>query len=149
MKPYTLGRYLYPLYRAKSFFFCILWRAYGHNVWNDCPSDFAAASPPCAPHFSLSPLPQNGYSEFASAISAGANNVPRQMGDAVRAGWLLDRSSDGRGRGQQGVLYHPQTRTHRSPRPYRLIITLFVPNVSDVLVSVLCYFDYFRSHQFF
>lgn len=47
-----------------------------------------AASVLPRPSFSFS---LDDYSEFASA---GANNVPRQMGDAVRAEWLLDRPTN-------------------------------------------------------
>lgn len=62
--------------------------------------------------------------------SAGANNVPRQMGDVVRAEWLLDRPTNERtnertnGRtngcgGGRGAL-RPQVRIYRSLHPYHV-----------------------------
>lgn len=87
-------------------------------------------SPPLTLHFSLLPLPQNGYSEFASTISAGANNVPRQMGDVQwgPGGWTDRQGESGGSRGAS-----PSTDSYSS-------ITVPVPsnyNVTELLSKVL------------
>lgn len=90
---------IYILYTVRSFFaFCGVHMGITYKTT-------VRPIPPCRLHrssriFRSRLSLRTAIANSHSAISAGANNVPWQMGDAVRAGWLFvrtDRQTDGGG----------------------------------------------------